>query len=64
MITVPKAPQIPTIHNSFLLRVRRERDGSWRIMLQHVRTRVSYGFENLAEAFAFIESICIEGEMR
>ena len=53
----------PNNRHIFLLRIwREESDDAWRVMLQHARTRVSYGFRTLAEAFAFIESLCVEGE--
>jgi hypothetical protein len=57
MAEILNFPLKPSSQQSFLLRIRRESDGSWRVMLQSVRTRASYGFQDLAEAFAFIESI-------
>jgi hypothetical protein len=55
-------PLKPGDQQSYLLRIRYESDGSWRVMLQSVRTRASYGFQDLAEAFAFIESMVTDGE--
>lgn len=48
--------------HTFVLRVWREDGGIWRVMLQHARTRISYGFRSLEEAFAFVESLCTDGD--
>jgi hypothetical protein len=48
--------------HTFLMRLWREEDNDWRVMLQHTATRACFGFQDIAAAFAFVETFCYAGE--
>lgn len=57
-------PQKKSTYHTYVMRLWREESGEWRVALQHVQTRNYYGFKDLAEAFAFVESACDKGDIR
>lgn len=57
-------PKKQSAYHAYVMRLWREESGEWRVALQHVQSRNNYGFKNLAEAFAFVDSTCDKGDIR
>lgn len=51
-----------TDRHAFLLRIWRETGDVWRVTLQHTRSHETFGFHDLAEAFAFVDALCAAAE--